>query len=65
MWLALAAAAAQARGERFAVVRYLRDAWRTPDDHGLVKSLTFQIREAADHELQALLDAAGVPQLDL
>jgi hypothetical protein len=61
MWLALAAVAAQARSDRLGVVRYLRDAWRAPYDYGLVKSLTLQVRESADPELQGLLDAAEVP----
>lgn len=61
MWFALAAVAAQARRDRFAVARHLREAWNAPDIYGMVESLTMKIRERADDELLRLLDDAGVP----
>jgi hypothetical protein len=61
MGSALAAVAAQVRGDRFAIARHLREAWNAPDRHGMVESLTMEIRERADGELLRFLDAAGVP----
>jgi hypothetical protein len=62
-WLGLAAQAAFARGERFLTVRFLAEAYDAkagvPADFAAK-----QIREAADDELQALLDSVGIPRFD-
>lgn len=61
-WLGLAAQAAFARGDHFAVVRYLREASRDPNDVLLWASIS-EIREAADEPLNEELDRVGVPRL--
>ena len=63
LWLGLAAQAAMARGDRFGVVRYLREAFiRAHPDFPPTLSV-FAIRDQADDELQELLDSIGVPRL--
>lgn len=61
-WLGLAAQAAFARGDRFAVIRYLRDASREEDAFLAWASIN-EIREEADDELNAELDKVGVPRM--
>ena len=58
-WLGLAAQAAFARGDRFAVIRYLRDASRE-ESAVLAMASIAEIRHAADPELNAELDKVGV-----
>lgn len=61
-WLGLAAQAAFARGDRFAVIRYLRDATREESAPLAMASIS-EIRHAADRTLNAELDKVGVPRL--
>jgi hypothetical protein len=61
-WLGLAAQAAFARGDRFAVIRYLRDASRDEDAFLAWASIS-EIRQEADESLNAELDKVGVPNL--
>lgn len=62
VWLGLAAQAALARGERFAVVRFLREAMR--DRSAVLASASiFEIRDAADDALNDELDRVGVPRM--
>ena len=61
-WLGLAAQAALARGDRFAVIRYLRDASRGPDAVLAWASIS-EIRDEVDDELNEELDRVGVPRV--
>jgi hypothetical protein len=61
-WLGLAAQAALARGDRFAVIRYLREASRDRDAFLAWASIN-EIRQEADEALNAELDKVGVPQM--
>lgn len=61
IWLGLAAQAAFARGDRFAVIRYLRDASRDEQSYLGFASI-MEIREEADDELNEELDSVGVPR---
>jgi hypothetical protein len=62
-WLGLAAQAAFARGEKFLTVRFLAEAYDA--NAGVPADIAaMQIREAADDELQALLDSVGIPRFD-
>lgn len=61
-WLGLAGQAAFARGDRFGVIRYLRDASR--NEHVCLAWASIgEIRELADDALNDDLDKAGVPRL--
>jgi hypothetical protein len=62
VWLGLAAQAAFARGDRFAVIRYLRDATRAEDAVGAWASIA-EIRELADDALNEELDRVGIPRV--
>jgi len=62
-WLGLAAQAAFARGDRFAVIRYLREASRDEEAGFLAWASITEIRDAADEELRAELDKVGVPKI--
>jgi hypothetical protein len=62
-WLGLAAQAAFARGDRFATVRYLREACRDEEQAQFAWGSIFDIREQADDDLNAQLDKVGVPRL--
>lgn len=59
-WLGLAAQASFARGDRFAVIRYLREAAREPSAVLAMASIS-EIRHEADEALNDDLDKAGVP----
>lgn len=61
-WLGLAAQAAFARGDRFAVTRYLREAAARPEAVLAWASIT-EIRAVADDELNDQLDRVGVPRV--
>jgi hypothetical protein len=61
-WLGLAAQAALARGDRFAVIRYLREASRN-DDAFLAWASISEILQEADETLNAELDKVGVPRM--
>jgi hypothetical protein len=61
-WLGLAAQAAFARGDRFATIRYLREACRDEENASLAWASAMEIRELADDTLNAELDKVGVPQ---
>jgi len=61
-WLGLAAQAAYARGDRFAVIRYLRDASRDEDAFLAWASIN-EIRQEADNALNEELDRVGVPRI--
>ncbi len=61
-WLGLAAQAAFARGDRFAVIRYLREASRA-DEAFLAWASINEIRQEADEALNAELDKVGVPRM--
>ena len=61
-WLGLAAEAALARGDRFRTVRLLREACRVADPEFPPTIHCLSIREAADDELHAMLDAADIPR---
>lgn len=61
-WLGLAAQAAHARGDRFAVVRYLREAAQD-DDAFLAWASINEIRQEADEALNEELDKVGVPRI--
>jgi hypothetical protein len=62
IWLGLAAQAAYAHGDRFAVVRYLREAARD-DDAFLAWASISRIREEGDEALNEELDKVGVPRV--
>lgn len=61
VWIGLAAQAAFARGDRFGVVRYLREASRERDVFLAWASIS-EIRSEADEALNAELDQVGVPR---
>lgn len=61
-WLGLAAQAAFARGDKFAVTRYLREAASRPEAVLAWASIS-EIREKADEELNEQLDRVGVPRV--
>jgi hypothetical protein len=61
-WLGLAAQAAFARGDHFAVTRYLREASAGRDAVLAWASIT-EIRREADEELNEQLDRVGVPRV--
>ena len=63
MWFGLAAKASLARGDRFAVIRYLRDASRDEETAILAWPSIAEIRERADEALNAELDRVGVPRV--
>jgi hypothetical protein len=63
MWLGLAAQAAFARGDRFAVIRYLREASRDEGTAFFAWASISEIRDRADEELNAELDRVGVPRV--
>jgi hypothetical protein len=62
IWLGLAAQAAFARSDRFAVIRYLREASRERSAFLAWPSIS-EIRERADDSLNEELDQAGVPRV--
>lgn len=61
-WLGLAAQAALTRGDRFAVIRYLREASRGADSV-LAWASIGEIRREAEEALNNELDRVGVPRL--
>jgi hypothetical protein len=61
-WLGLAAQAALARGDRFAVIRYLREASRDKASVLAWASIS-EVRQEADEQLNEELDKVGVPRL--
>jgi hypothetical protein len=63
MWLGLAAQAAQARDDRWSVLRYLREACNDPRNAFLAWASISEIREHADAELHEALNDLGVPAL--
>ncbi len=62
-WLGLAAQAALARGDRFAVIRYLREAVQNDDDAFLAWASISEVRHDADDVLNEELDRVGVPRM--
>ena len=62
VWLGLAAQAAFTRGDRFAAIRYLREASRDEDAFLAWASIS-EIREKADDALNEELDKVGVPRV--
>ena len=61
MWLAMAARAAFARGDRWTTLKYLRDACK--DEEQIILSMVSidEIRDLADEDFNAELDKIGVP----
>jgi hypothetical protein len=61
LWLGLAARAAFAHGDRFGVVRLLREAFASADQQFPPVGDALAIRAAADDDLNEMLDKAGIP----
>jgi len=64
VWLALAAQASFARGDRFGTIRYLREACRDEASSELAWASISEIRRDADDALNEELDKVGVPRLE-
>jgi hypothetical protein len=63
IWYALAAVAAQARGDDFGVMRYLQRARRAHDPFGVVSIWEMQIRERASPRLLEMLGAVPLAEM--
>jgi hypothetical protein len=63
MWLALAAQAFFARGDRWSTIKYLRDACRDEETAILAWASVAEIRADADDALNEELDKVGVPRI--
>ena len=63
-WLGLAARAAWTRGDRFGAVRLLREAYDQPPGSVPPDDDARRIRDEADAEMTAMLDAAKIPVFD-
>jgi hypothetical protein len=63
VWLSLAALAAFTRGDRWNTIAYLREACKNEETAFLAWASISEIREEADDELKAQLDALDIPNV--